>query len=303
LIGKISHYDTIVSGSISGSSQTIEIDTSGLSSVGIQITGSWVGGLEFNGTVDGTTWVQSRAVQYGGTLVGGTAANGVFFAQVGGLLKFNVSGSTWTSGTGSIYLEGTTASNAVTLANSLPVGSNVIGALSGGTIGLSGSSATLAVTGSQSISGGTIGISGSSATLAITGSLSTTSFGISGSSATLAVTGSVSSVDGGTIGISGSSVTLAVTGSLSNLAGGSIGITGSQITQGVSGSVSISAPVTYHHMPLDFSGSGYNLLTGSPGANLCIKVYSIVLVANNIVELQLQSSGSEASGVDFILSE
>jgi hypothetical protein len=105
------------------------LTTTGLGSAGIQITGTWAGTLEFDGTVDGTNWIQIRAVQFGGTLVGGTTVNGLFFAQVGGLLKIRIYATSWTSGTATIYIEGTAATNAITLANSLPVGTNSIGIL------------------------------------------------------------------------------------------------------------------------------------------------------------------------------
>jgi hypothetical protein len=119
--------DTLVNGTITAATQTITLNTAGLSSCGIQITGTWVGSLNFEGTVDGTNWIQVRAVQFGGTLVGGTTTNGLFFAQIGGLKSFRVYGTTLSSGTATIYLEATAASNAITLANSLPVGANVIG--------------------------------------------------------------------------------------------------------------------------------------------------------------------------------
>lgn len=123
----ITFDDMLINGTIDAVSETIEIDTSGLGSCGIQVSGTWAGGIEFEGTVDGTNWTQTRAVQFGGTLVGGTAVNGLFFSQIGGLLKFRLRSSTWTSGTATIYLEATTATNAITLANALPTGTNSIG--------------------------------------------------------------------------------------------------------------------------------------------------------------------------------
>jgi hypothetical protein len=121
--------DTLVNGTITAATQTVSLATAGLSSCGIQITGTWVGSLTFEGTIDATNWVQIRAVQFGGTLVGGTTVNGLFFAQIGGLQQFRVYGTTLSSGTATIYLEATAASNAITLANSLPVGTNLIGSV------------------------------------------------------------------------------------------------------------------------------------------------------------------------------
>jgi len=124
---EVVYRDTIINRNIDKVGETVLLSAVGLSSCGIQISGTWVGALEFEGTVDGINWVQARAVQFGGTLVGGTIVNGLFFAQVGGLLRFRIRASAWTNGTATIYLEATAASNAVTLANSLPTGVNSIG--------------------------------------------------------------------------------------------------------------------------------------------------------------------------------
>jgi hypothetical protein len=124
---EVVYKDTIINRNIDKVGETVLLSAVGLSSCGIQISGTWVGALEFEGTVDGINWTQARAVQFGGTLVGGTVVNGLFFAQVGGLLRFRIRASAWTNGTATIYLEATAASNAVTLANSLPTGVNSIG--------------------------------------------------------------------------------------------------------------------------------------------------------------------------------
>jgi len=124
---KAIYKDTIINRDIDKVGETVLLSAVGLGSCGIQISGTWVGALEFEGTVDGVNWVQARAVQFGGTLVGDTIVNGLFFAQIGGLLRFRIRASAWTNGTATIYLEATAATNAVTLANSLPTGVNSIG--------------------------------------------------------------------------------------------------------------------------------------------------------------------------------
>jgi hypothetical protein len=119
--------DVLINANLDAADEYIELVCTGLGSAGIQITNTWTGTLEFRGTVDGTNWTQTRAVQFGGTLVGGTTVNGMFFAQVGGLLKFRVYATAWTGGTATIYIEGTAATSAITLANALPTGTNSIG--------------------------------------------------------------------------------------------------------------------------------------------------------------------------------
>jgi hypothetical protein len=126
----ISHLDKLVNGTIDAIDSATSLTVTGLASVGCQITGTWSGTLQFDGTIDNTNWQQIRAVQFGGTLVGGTTVNGLFFIQVGGLAAVRIIATAWASGTATVYLEGTAAANAVTLANSLPVGTNAIGTVS-----------------------------------------------------------------------------------------------------------------------------------------------------------------------------
>jgi len=123
----VKFVDQLINADIDAIAETIEIDAAGLGSCGIQITGVWTGTFLFEGTVDGTNWITARAVQFGGTLVSGTQVGGLFFAQIGGLLKFRIRALAWTAGTATIYMEATAATNAVTLANALPTGTNTIG--------------------------------------------------------------------------------------------------------------------------------------------------------------------------------
>jgi hypothetical protein len=83
----------------------IEIDTNGAGGVGINVLGTWVGTLTFQGSVDGVTWVSvfARIVS---TLLPATTttANGVFEVDSGGFQKVRVTATAYTSGTASIVL-------------------------------------------------------------------------------------------------------------------------------------------------------------------------------------------------------
>jgi hypothetical protein len=128
---QVNFLDATTNAILDAPAETLTIDVGSLGSVGIQVIdsgGAWIGALYFEGTIDNTNWVTIRAVQYGGILSSGTSVNGIFVAQVGGLLKFRVRCFAIV-GACQVFLEATAATNAVTIANSLPTGTNTIGAV------------------------------------------------------------------------------------------------------------------------------------------------------------------------------
>ena len=52
----ITTADVTTSGTIAGVSQSISLTLNGQSAASIQVTGTWVGTLQFEGSLDGTTW-------------------------------------------------------------------------------------------------------------------------------------------------------------------------------------------------------------------------------------------------------
>src|SRR5574342_765961 len=71
----------------------------GYSAVGVQITGTWTGQLEFEITVDGTNWIAHDILNSAtDQIVNATAGNGLFFASVGSFRQMRVRASALSSG-------------------------------------------------------------------------------------------------------------------------------------------------------------------------------------------------------------
>jgi hypothetical protein len=86
------------------------MDVSGLSALGIQITGTFSATVTFQGTVDGSNWVAVQGVNMNdGSVTNNTTSTGIFMVPVAGLAQFRVA-VTWTSGTSvTVKAQGTTA--------------------------------------------------------------------------------------------------------------------------------------------------------------------------------------------------
>lgn len=97
----------------------------GLGAVSIQITGTWTATLQFEGSLDGGTFVALSAVPTdSGTTVTSTTSNGVWRASAGGLAHVRVRMSAYTSGTATVTMQGAVASTPIV---ALPAGTNNIG--------------------------------------------------------------------------------------------------------------------------------------------------------------------------------
>lgn len=113
--------DTTATGSIT-TTQNVAITTSGQTSVGIAITGSFTGTLVFEASVDGTNWVPTSAVQIAnGTISSSTTGPFSGQANVGGLAGFRVRGNTVSVGTASVTLRAGVGSSTVMADNPFPV--------------------------------------------------------------------------------------------------------------------------------------------------------------------------------------
>lgn len=75
------------------------MDVGGLAMVAVQVTGTFVGTITFEGTVDGTNWVSAlaRSIADGATAATATAA-GVYQVPVSGLSQLRARVSAYTSG-------------------------------------------------------------------------------------------------------------------------------------------------------------------------------------------------------------
>lgn len=80
--------------------------------VGLLITGTWVGTIAVQVSVDGTTFVASEIIPIAsGVIATATTANGSWHIPVGGLKAIKIISTAWTSGTANISLTACTASH------------------------------------------------------------------------------------------------------------------------------------------------------------------------------------------------
>ena len=92
-------------GSIDKNAKSLRIDILGLSSIGVQISGTFVGTLEFEGSVDGTNWVAIPLyIPEDSAIAADTATTGLWIGSCAGLRFFRVISSAWTSGTANVSI-------------------------------------------------------------------------------------------------------------------------------------------------------------------------------------------------------
>lgn len=78
----------------------------GLASFGVQIRGTFVGTLQFEGTIDGETWVAVNMFPPNSTVAATSAtATGTWLGHCGGLDAVRVRASAWTSGDADIFIQ------------------------------------------------------------------------------------------------------------------------------------------------------------------------------------------------------
>ncbi len=110
----VTTVDRVASGSLTALNQATTISTVGLSSVGVNVAGVWVGTLAFEASIDGTTFfaVNAPPVPSGAT-VQTTTVNGQWMVWVGGFNLFRARVSAFTSGTFVVNLEGSQADHQI----------------------------------------------------------------------------------------------------------------------------------------------------------------------------------------------
>ncbi len=119
--------NTTVTGTIDADKETVDITLpNGAGTVGLQITGTWVGQIEFEGSVDGTNYGSIEASN-GSATINATQGNDIFILPGAGYAKIRVRASAWTSGSASVALVGSIGTAASILTGALPAGSNLIG--------------------------------------------------------------------------------------------------------------------------------------------------------------------------------
>lgn len=106
--------DRTANGTLSAAAQTVEMSTQGCASSVLQITGTFVATVQFEGTVEGTTWFSVDATVIAvGTVVNSATATGQWFIQSSGLSKVRARCSAYTSGSAIVNWEGGAGSGLV----------------------------------------------------------------------------------------------------------------------------------------------------------------------------------------------
>lgn len=109
--------DRTATGNLTAAAQTVAVVAASDGNVGLQITGTWVATLQFEGTIDGTNWfaMNAHAIGTNASLITSTTANGQWRLMSGGCAQVRVRCSAFTSGTAVVTLvasQATTVSNA-----------------------------------------------------------------------------------------------------------------------------------------------------------------------------------------------
>lgn len=121
--------DLTASGSLASATSVTLPTLNDASSVSAQITGTWVGTIIFEGSVDGTNFfaISGNPFTSTGVLISTTTVNGQWQFDVSALQLFRARCSTWTSGTIVVTLRASGTPASVALDSSIPPGSNIIG--------------------------------------------------------------------------------------------------------------------------------------------------------------------------------
>lgn len=115
--GSAQPADPQTSGSITATNQSVVLSCAGLATVAAQVTGTWSGTLEFDASLDGSTWVPIWTYDATGAVGAGahssgttTTVNGLFTIPCAGAKQVRVTSSTftWTSGTAAVSMRGST---------------------------------------------------------------------------------------------------------------------------------------------------------------------------------------------------
>jgi hypothetical protein len=123
----LAQTDRTATGSIT-STQTVQVNSQGSASTGVQITGTWTGTIDFEASVDGTNWNPVNAVvPTTGVSQTSTTTNGNWEIASGGYQLVRVRGNTVATGSATAYLNSGAGTQVVEIGAPLPAGTNTIG--------------------------------------------------------------------------------------------------------------------------------------------------------------------------------
>lgn len=130
--GNITTQNLVPAGTATANS-AVEIALNGQGTVGIQVTGVYTGALSAQATIDGSVWVTLNAILISSTgAIAATitsASTGIYQLETAGYNKIRITGLAVMTGTAAISLRATRSEGMIALDAPLPVGANIIGAL------------------------------------------------------------------------------------------------------------------------------------------------------------------------------
>lgn len=130
LVGRMSNYDVLSNGTLGALNETVEMAGEGLSTIGLGISGTWVGTIVAETTAGDGIWDPIPMVDNSlGSAALSTTVNGNFLLGIAGSLTIRVRMSIYASGTATVYLEGSSAASGAFLTRSIPTGINSIGSV------------------------------------------------------------------------------------------------------------------------------------------------------------------------------
>lgn len=97
--------DTTATGTLTAAAQTVVLAIGGHSGAAVQLSGTWVGTVTFEGTVDGTNWNSVNAVAATtSTPQATTTVNGLYRLTPGGLVSIRANMTAFTSGSATVTM-------------------------------------------------------------------------------------------------------------------------------------------------------------------------------------------------------
>jgi hypothetical protein len=165
--------DIVTSGTITALNGTVTINTAGTATVGMQASGTWVGSVAVEASVDGVIFSPTTLIETSSGIVAVAFSTNIQAQiQSSGFQQIRLKATAWTSGTLSLTLRannttalimldnplpgGTNHVGSVTIDTALPTGANTIGSISNisGTVSLptGASTSALQTTGNASLS-------------------------------------------------------------------------------------------------------------------------------------------------------
>lgn len=131
--------DNTSTGTLAAAAQTVVLTMSGKSAVGIVITGTWVGTITFEGSVDGTNWNLINAVAASTSIPQSTTiVNGLFRLTPSGLLQVRANMTAFTSGTATLTMRASAGTGGTFANQVVPV--TIISNLAEGVVSVGNSS-------------------------------------------------------------------------------------------------------------------------------------------------------------------